>query len=454
MKLSKPLPKIGAIAFIALGAIVILIYYYGAAGGRLPFASHLYTVDGELQDSQGLLKHADVRAAGVKVGSVTEITNSSTQTGTMTMVQMQLDKGFAPIYRNATILVRQKTLVGENYIEITRGTPNAGKVPDGGSLPLSQDLESVPLDKILNALTPPVRKQLQTDLQSLGAGVNHEGTNLNEFLGALQPTVENGGQVFGALSAQKQEVADLVQQTGTVMQALADRTQSLRTLIASGETTAQAVAARDQALSQAFVDLPATLNQARTSIGVLNGFSAFATPTVANLRVAITKLGPVMTELEPTAAAARTLFAILPAFLRRANPLLTNLKSFAQVAKPAIPAIDALTSQADPALNFLKPYYKDVGSFLENFGGTFQRENLSGTYMGRCLCPVSAESYAQMTPVEQALIQSLIKAGVGGIANPNSNSLRPPGSAPNFDAAFSGSYPHITALPPANLRSK
>ena len=450
MKLSSPLKKIAAIAFVALGAIVILIYYYGAAGGRLPFASHLYTVSAELQDPQGLLKHADVRAAGVKVGSVSEITNTSTQTGTMAMVQMQLDNGYSPIYRNATVLVRQKTLVGENYIEITRGTPSAGKLPDGGSLPLSQDLESVPLDKILNALTPPVRKQLQTDLQSLGTGVNHEGQNLNEFLGALQPTVANGGQVFGALSAQKQEVADLVQQSGTVMQALANRTQDLRTLISSGEATAQAVAARDQSLARAFVDLPATLAQARTSIGVLNGFSAFATPTVSNLRVAVTKLGPVMTELKPTAAAARTLFDILPAFLHRANPLLANLKSFAQVAKPAIPAIDALTSQADPALNFLKPYYKDVGNFLENFGGTFQRENIAGTYIGRCLCPFSAESYAQMTPAEQTLVQALIKAGVGAIANPTSNSLRPPGIAPNFDSAFSGSYPHITPLPPAN----
>jgi phospholipid/cholesterol/gamma-HCH transport system substrate-binding protein len=452
MKLSNPLKKIAAIAFVALGAIIILIYYYGAAGGRLPFAGHLYTVNAELQDSQGVLKHADVRAAGVKVGSVSDISNTSTQTGTMATVQMQLDTGYGPIYRNATVLVRQKTLVGENYIEITRGTPSAGTVPDGGALPLSQDLQSVPLDKVLNALTPPVRKQLQIDLQSLGAGVNHEGKNLNEFLGALQPTVYNGGQVFGVLSAQKQELANIVQQTGTVMGALANRTQDLRTLIASGEVTAQAVAGRDRSLSQAFVDLPATLAQARTSIGVLNGFSAFATPTIANLRVAVTKLGPVMSELKPTAAAARTLFDILPAFLHRANPLLTNLKAFAKVAKPAIPAIDSLTSQADPALNFLKPYYRDVGNFLQNFGGTFQRENIAGTYIGRCLCPFSAESYAQMTPAEQALVQALLKAGVGGIANPNSNSLRPPGSAPNFLAGYSGTYPHITALPPTPLR--
>src|ERR1700692_3548795 len=118
MKVANPLPKVAAIALLLIGALVILAYYSQPAGGRLPFAGHLYTVTAEIQDPQGLLKHADVRAAGVKVGSVSEITHSSTQDGTVAQVQMQLDGGYAPIYRNATVLVRQKTLVGENYIEI------------------------------------------------------------------------------------------------------------------------------------------------------------------------------------------------------------------------------------------------------------------------------------------------------------------------------------------------
>jgi phospholipid/cholesterol/gamma-HCH transport system substrate-binding protein len=450
--MTNPIPKLVTVALIAVGAVLILGYYYVAAGGRLPFAGHLYTVTAEIQDSQGLLKHADVRAAGVKVGSVSEITNSSTQDGTIALVQMQLDGGYAPIYRNATVLIRQKTLVGENYIEITRGTPNDGTVPDGGRLPLSADLESVPLDKILNSLTPAVRRQTQIDLQSLGAGLDHQGQNLNEFLGALQPTVYNGGVVLGVLNAQRSQLADAVAQTGTVMQALANRTADLRTLIGSGEQTAVAVAARDQALSQSLIDLPATLAQARTSVSTLSSFSGVATPVIANLRVAVSKLHPVMVELKPTAAAAKTLFADLPTFLRAANPLLSNLKAFARAGGPAVPAIDSLLRQADPALDYLKPYYADVGSLLQNFGGTIQRENISGTYIGRCLCPISAESYSGLTPTEQALVQALIKAGgLGGIANPAINPLRGPGTQPNADTPYSGTYPHILAMAPANL---
>ena len=99
-------------------------------------------------------------------------------------MQLQLDGSFAPIYRDATVLVGQKTLVGENYIEITRGLPKYGRVPDGGTLGLSQDLESVPLDKILNSLTPAVRTQVQTDVRSLGAGLELAKARTSTRIGA------------------------------------------------------------------------------------------------------------------------------------------------------------------------------------------------------------------------------------------------------------------------------
>jgi virulence factor Mce-like protein len=453
MRVENPLPKIFGIALLLFGAVIILGYYYVTAGGRLPFAGHLYTVTAQLQDPQGLLKHADVRAAGVKVGSVANITNVATRNGMITDVQMQLDGGYAPIYRDATVLVRQKTLVGENYIQITRGVPRDGNVPDGGTLALSQDLESVPVDKILSALTPPVRSEVRTDLQSLGAGLHHEGLHLNQFLGALQPTVYNGGAVLQALNDQRAQLSAVVAQTGVVMRAIANRTQDLRTLITGGMQTAHAVASRDTALAQSLVDLPSTLVQARTSVSTLAAFSGLATPVISNLRIAVSNLDPVIHELAPTAAAARRLFNDLPPFVRVANPLLARLKSFSSAAQPAVPGIEALLRETNPALAYLKPYSREVGGFLENFGNIVQRENGTGDYIGRCLCPISADSYTGYTPAQQGLVKALIKAGgLGGIANPTANPLRRPGLLPAANQPFTGTYPRISADPPKGLK--
>jgi len=451
-KVSNPAGKIIAILLLTLGAGVILAYYYVTAGGRLPLSGHLYTITAEVQDPQALLKHADVRAAGVKVGSVSNISNKVIGQDTIAMVQMQLNGAIAPVYKDATVLIRQKTLVGENFVEITRGHPQAGRVPDGGTLGLSQDLASVPLDEILNALTPAVRSEVRVDLQSLGAGVHHEGKHLNEFLGELQPTVYNGGVVFNVLGQQRAQVADVVAQTGTVMQALANRTQDLRTLVTATEQTAQAVASRDSALQASLIQLPPTLDQARTSVATLSGFAGLASPVISNLRVAVQNLGPVMRDLMPTAAAARRLFNDLPPFLKVDNPLLTSLTKFSSAAKPAVPSIEALLSQVNPPLAYISPYYKEIGGFLENFGNGVQR-NSAGDYIGRCLCPISLESYSGFTPTEQALVQALIKAGgLGGIANPTANPLRAPGSLPAADKPFTGPYPQIMAEAPPGLR--
>lgn len=451
-KVSNPAAKIVVILLLMLGAGIILAYYYVTAGGRLPLSGHLYTITAEIQDPQALLKHADVRAAGVKVGTVSNITNQVIGESTVADVQMQLNSEMAPVYKDATVLIRQKTLVGENYVEITRGHPQAGPLPDGGTLGLSQDLESVPLDDILNALDPAVRGEVRVDLQSLGAGLHHEGEHLNEFLGELQPTVYNGGVVFNVLNRQRAQVADVVAQTGTVMQALANRTEDLRTLITAAQQTAQSVASRDAALQETLIQLPPTLQQARTSVATLVGFAGLATPVISNLRVAVENLGPVMRQLRPTAAAARRLFVDLPPFLKVANPLLGSLRRFSTAAKPAVPSIEALLSQANPALAYISPYYKEIGGFLENFGDGVQKDS-AGDYIGRCLCPISLETYSGFTPAEQALVQSLVAAGgLGGIANPTANPLRAPGSLPAANQPFTGTYPQISAAPPPSLR--
>ncbi|HWF50802.1 MAG TPA: hypothetical protein VG294_09205, partial [Solirubrobacteraceae bacterium] len=339
-----------------------------------------------------------------------------------------------------------------NYVEITRGHPQAGRLPDGGTLGLSQDLASVPLDQILGALTPAVRSEVRVDLQSLGAGVHHEGKHLNQFLGELQPTVYNGGVVFNVLNRQRAQVADVVAQTGTVMRALANRTQDLRTLVTAADQTAQAVATRDRALQESLIQLPPTLDQARTSVLTLTGFAGLASPVISNLRVALANLGPVMRDLTPTAAAARRLFNDLPAFLKVANPLLSSLTKFSSAAKPAVPSVEALLSQLNPPLAYISPYYKEIGGFLENFGNGVQKDS-AGDYIARCTCPISLESYSGFTPTEQALVEALIKAGgLGGIANPTANPLRAPGSLPAADQPFTGPYPQVMADPPPGLK--
>ena len=66
-----------------------------------------------------LAKEADVRISGVPVGKVKDIEPDKT-TG-RSDVTIQLDSQYAPLPSDAKAILRQKTLLGETYVELTPG---------------------------------------------------------------------------------------------------------------------------------------------------------------------------------------------------------------------------------------------------------------------------------------------------------------------------------------------
>ncbi|HEX4107745.1 MAG TPA: MlaD family protein [Solirubrobacteraceae bacterium] len=435
------------------GALVILAYYFKTAGGTLPFSRSPYVVNVYVHDPQDLLDHADIDSAGVTVGEVYNLENSVINGQTVAHAILHLDKTLTPIYKNATYEVGQKSLVGENYLEINRGTPSAGAVPNNGYLPASADQDAVALDTILNSLTPNVRNDIGSDLRQLGASLHGQGTNLNTLLGALQPTVTTGGEVFSILGQQKQQVADVVQQVGTVFQAIDNRTADLQTLIRAAKTTAQAVAARDTAFEQAFQQFPSTLEQARTSLSDVSGFATQASPVVGNLSTAMRDLRPLVNELGPTATDARGLIRELQPLINQANPLLASLNTFSSAAPPTFPELTNMMLQLDPVLDYMKPYYHDVAGALATFGSGFV--NTKYETLGLCGCPVSQYSLAQnpLTGAESAALNSLEANGLlTQIPNIQDNGMKPPDSLPTVgDTSAKGlTYPHVNAAAPGS----
>ncbi|WP_354698831.1 hypothetical protein DSM112329_04529 [Paraconexibacter sp. AEG42_29] len=440
MKINNLFGKVFVLALVCLGALLILIYYYGAAGGRLPTAQNRYTVNAQVEPQQ-LLKHADVRAAGVTVGEVVDVKPR----GTKALVVMDLEDEIVPIYNDATVLVRQKTLVGENYVEITRGSPSSGELKDGGSLPDRASKEAVPIDKVLNSLDKDTRAAISTNLRALGGGLQGHGKDLNAFIGDLAPLTSKGTQVTDVLNAQSRQVGDLIQQGNTIFRAISDRRADLTTLLKSAKVTAEAVSERDEQLKSAFAEFPATLRQAQSSVTRLSGFSGRAVPVVRDLNVALRDLTPVIRDLGPTADQANRLFDELPKFTDRADPLLTQLRSFSKAGNPTFPALEATLRQLNPFLSFLKPYNMDVVNTLQHFSSNIFWDKYGG--IGRCTCPAGEHSFAAFSPAMLQAANILLKSqAVSQIENTHNNSYRPPGIAKTAGLSdFDGNYPIIEA---------
>lgn len=430
-------PNIAAKSFvlllILLGGMVILAYFYNTAGGKLPLSEKPYKVTALLRDSQQVLKHADVRSAGVRVGEVGTIVNGDDG---VVKIELEIKKKYAPIYRDAKILVRQKTLVGENYLDLTIGSAKAGQVRDGGTLTVAAQKEAVPIDKVLNTLDPQTRKNVSQNLGAAGDSIEGRGEDLNELFDRVAPLAEDGSQLLDVLNKQRGQIARLVGNTGTVMAAISNRTSDLQSLIRSAKTTAEAVAARDAAVQTTFESIPPTLRQARTTVAKLQTFSGNATPVVDDLRTSLQTLEPVLQQLRPTAARARRLTDSLPALFKATNPALTSLPAFADKGSDAVPKLENVLREINPMVEYIKPYGKDLTSGIENFGAGASLDGLGP--IGRCNCPVGVNTISNFPGNLRTLLAPILDAdnGLGPLLKETDNQYRKPGSLPDASIPF------------------
>ena len=182
-----------------------------------------------------------MRISGVSVGKVKDI---QTQGTGRSRVTIQLQDRYAPIPRNTRAILRQKTLLGETYVELTPGDRSKGMLPDGGTLPVSQVSPTVELDEIFRTFDPKTREAFRTWFQSQAASVRGRGQDINDAFGNLAPFAIDVDALLRVLKAQQVYVRRAVRDTGTVFNALTARDDELRRLIVNSNRVFSATATR------------------------------------------------------------------------------------------------------------------------------------------------------------------------------------------------------------------
>ena len=112
--------KVGAFVTTAAVSLAGVILFFGEIPvlkrGQVEYYAYFKNVG-------GLSKGSDVRVAGVKVGKVKAITFE----GGKVKVILEIKKG-VPIYRDAVAKIESLGLLGDKYVEIDPGHPEAGKL--------------------------------------------------------------------------------------------------------------------------------------------------------------------------------------------------------------------------------------------------------------------------------------------------------------------------------------
>ncbi len=283
--MNKNPPSIGGIAAMVgftLSVAALLMFLWTAFGGTLPLRAQGYRFKADFPEASLLVKEADVRMAGVNIGKVKS--KELGPGGRTTRVEMELDHRFAPIGRDARAILRQKSLLGETYVEITPGSPGAEKLPDGGTLARTNVDDTVELDEVFRVFDPETRKALQQWLHE--GGIVTSGSfarDFNDSLGNAAPFFTGGAQLLRPLAEQEVALRRVFRDTGRVFHAVSREDGQLRGLITGGEATFGALASRDDALAETFQIFPTFLRETRSTVQRLEAFARNTDPLVPEL---------------------------------------------------------------------------------------------------------------------------------------------------------------------------
>jgi virulence factor Mce-like protein len=343
--------RIPLLVVFTAGCAGVLLFLWISFGGSSPLGARKYEVRADFQDAATLVNQADVRIAGVNVGKVQQ--KELDKGGAATRVTMVIDPKFAPLAKDTRAVLRQKSLIGEAYIELTPGDRSKGKLKDGGLLSDSQVEPVTQLDDILAIFDKPTREAFRAWIKDASGTIeNGGGQDLNDVLGNLPGFAEDGADILGVLDKQGQALHLLVRNTGQVFGALNERNGQLRGLIRSSHDTFEATASEKQALAETFHVFPTFLDESKRTLERLQTFSSNTEPLIRDLQPAADDLAPTIRDVSALSPDLEALFRNLPAVIRAGTRDLPDAQRVLRGASPVFDGLRVFLPELNPILSF------------------------------------------------------------------------------------------------------
>src|SRR6201995_23855 len=213
------------VAFTA-SCVGLLIFLWISFGGTLPFNAQGYRFSVEFNQATELAPNAQVEIAGVTVGHVASV-GVDHRTG-LTRAVIQIDHQYVPRPAGTRAILRQKSLLGETYVQLSAGNPHGPKLRDGATLPPGQVAPTVQLDQILNTFDPRTRAAFATWMQQGGIALSNRGQQFNAAFAQLYPCATNVNSVLAVLRRQQSATSTLLHDGGQVFSALSSSPAELQ----------------------------------------------------------------------------------------------------------------------------------------------------------------------------------------------------------------------------------
>lgn len=346
-------------AAVLIGAIVLLSGSRGAGSHKLGVT---------IREATNVVPGQPVKIAGVPVGKVTAI--EPVDGGRAARIRLELeDKGW-PVTRDSRMQLRWggTASFANRYIDLVPGEDGARTLPDGGTFPAARFAVPVEFDSLLRAFDAKTRADVSGFIDNAGPAFAAAKPGLAETLDNAPAALEQGGKALGDLDADNAALDTLVKSTDRVLASVQSAEPGIRELLDGAGTTFDAIADESDTLRRDLDMAPATLRQARGTLGRANptlvsaqGLVRDIAPGVTELRRIARPLSSVLTTVERVGPDAEATLASVRAAVPDLNPLLRRVRVLS-------PEIESIGRGSVKALKCIRPYTPDGFAFFTNWG--------------------------------------------------------------------------------------
>ena len=289
-----------------------------------------------------------VNIAGVQVGEISRVELKDGKA----RITLRMEPRYGRVYKDATVLLRPKTGLKDMVAELEPGTRAAGRLKDGGVIPVSQTLPDVNLDEVLASLDTDTRDYLTILLGAGAEGVRGNGRELANAIRRFEPTARYGAKVLGPLAERRKNIKRVIHNLSLVMDELGAKDDQLAEFVENSNAVFAVLTRQDANLRATLSELPSSLAATQRGLGKAKTLADELGPTLQALRPGARALGPTLRQVRP--------------FVRETTPILRDeIRPFVRASRPTVTELKPAMRDLAAAAPDLERSFKVVNLLLD-----------------------------------------------------------------------------------------
>jgi phospholipid/cholesterol/gamma-HCH transport system substrate-binding protein len=290
-------------------------------------SSEAYRIRAIFDNGAFMVKGEQVRVAGANVGEIESVDVTMPgdavaykngepieKAGKAVLVMNITEPGFQDFRQDASCQIRPQSLIGEKFVDCRPTLPRAPgsepppplkQIPEGEPgegqhlLPLGSNGTSVDPDLINDIYSLPYAQRFRLILNELGGGLAGRGEDLEVLVKRANPVLRDVDRLFGILSAQRRELAQLASDSEAILGPLSREREHVAGFLSNAGAAAEASAEKGPELEEALQKFPTFLVEFRRTMRDLRTFSDAGTPLFEDFGTAAPALTDATKTLTP-----------------------------------------------------------------------------------------------------------------------------------------------------------